>query len=100
MEFFDYALRLAPGMGRAWERKGISLARLGRHEQALSCFEKVLKIDPEDARAWYRKGISCEALERYRDAFDCLEQALRFSDDGEIRERRDAVLALIRQGGR
>jgi Flp pilus assembly protein TadD len=79
-----------------WERKGISLARLGRHEQALSCFEKVVRIEPGDARAWYHKGLSFEALDRPREAYDCYGQALRISDAPEIRERRDAVLSLIR----
>jgi tetratricopeptide (TPR) repeat protein len=87
-------------MGKGWFRKGISFARLGRHEQALSSFEKVLKLDPGDALAWYHKGLSCEALERSRDAFDCYEQAMRFSDAQEIREHRDFVLSLIRQGNR
>jgi len=98
LEFFDYALGLSPGMARVWFGKGLSLARLSRHEQALSCFGKVLSLDPTDARAWFRKGLSCEALGRHRDAFDCYDQAVRFSDSREIRERRDAVLGLIRQG--
>jgi tetratricopeptide (TPR) repeat protein len=100
VEFFDYALQLAPGVGRTWLRKGISLARLGRHDQALSCFEKAIRLDPKDAPAWYHKGLSLEALERSRDAFDCYEQAMRFSEAPEIRARRDAVLSLIRAGSR
>ena len=37
--------------------KGISLDEIGKHEEALECFNKVLEIDPRDAKTWFRKSM-------------------------------------------
>ena len=38
--------------------EGISLAKLEKHKDAVSFFDKVLKTDPKNVDALYHKGLS------------------------------------------
>ena len=62
----------------AWElrHKGVSLGSLGRHEEAIRCYDKALELDPRDALAWNNKGISLGRLGRHQDAIRCCDKAL------------------------
>ena len=40
----------------------MSLAYLGRDEEALACYDKALEIDPKDAHALSNKGVSLAEL--------------------------------------
>ena len=36
---------------KEWRDKGDALAKSGRHQEALQCFDKALEIDPKNATA-------------------------------------------------
>ena len=59
-----------------WINKGGSLATLGRHEEAISCFDQALAIDSRDAMAWHNKGSALNCLGRRKEAISCFDQAL------------------------
>jgi tetratricopeptide (TPR) repeat protein len=59
-----------------WANKGGALDALGRHEEAIHCFDKALELDPEDAGAWNNKGTSLSALGRHEKAIECYARAL------------------------
>jgi eukaryotic-like serine/threonine-protein kinase len=59
-----------------WSNKGSSLNSLGRHEEAIRCFDKALEIDPRFAGAWTMKGGSLDRLSRYDEAIRCFDKAL------------------------
>jgi len=59
-----------------WNNKGGSLAALGRHEEAISCFDQVLAIDPRYAPVWNNKGVALNALGRREEVINCYDQAL------------------------
>ncbi len=59
-----------------WNSKGASLAALGRHEEALRCYDQALAIDLQFAAAWNSKGASLAALGRHEEALGCYDQAL------------------------
>ena len=60
----------------AWNNKGTSLNALGRHEEAIECFDMVLKIDPRDSGIWNNKGTALLALGRHGEAIQCYDKAL------------------------
>lgn len=60
--------------------KGSCYAEMGKHENALECFDKVLEIRESD-KAWFSKGSSFLELMRYEDALRCFEEALRINPD-------------------
>ena len=59
-----------------WNNKGCSLAALGRHQEAISCYDRALALDPRDAAAWSNKGRSLAALGRREEAIRCYDRAL------------------------
>jgi tetratricopeptide (TPR) repeat protein len=56
--------------------KGSSLYNLGRHLEALPCFDKALSLDPNNAGTWTGKGFSLNNLGRHLEALPCLDKAL------------------------
>ncbi len=74
--------------------KGTSLLCLGRHEDALKCFDEALKRDPDDGRLWFDKSVALQQLGRYDEAVQCFGTALRLDpklvkyQGGEKEERR------------
>jgi tetratricopeptide (TPR) repeat protein len=59
-----------------WANKGASLNALGRHEDAIRCYDKALAIDPRHATIWHNKGVALYYLRRYDDAIACYDKAL------------------------
>jgi|GEM_PF-441768 len=57
--------------------KGDALAKSGRDEEALQCFDKALAIDPQYAKAWALKGATLGMLDRHEEALQCFDKALR-----------------------
>ena len=55
-----------------WNGKGFSLANLGRHDEAMACYDRALEIDPRDALAWNNKGTGLLELGRREEAHPLL----------------------------
>lgn len=67
----------------AWFNKGVSLAALGRYEEAIACYDQALAIDPLDGAAWFNKGVNLAALDRREEAVECFDQAVRIDPRDE-----------------
>jgi tetratricopeptide (TPR) repeat protein len=65
-----------PDAAAQWNNKGGSLNALGRHEEAIKCYDRALAKDPDDATAWNNKGSALMALRRHDEAARCFERAL------------------------
>lgn len=72
-----------PADAELWNRKGVSLAKAGNHNEAFLCFERALKLDPNHEGAWVNKGRAIMALNgtggdrnRDKDALVCFERAI------------------------
>jgi tetratricopeptide (TPR) repeat protein len=59
-----------------WNNKGISLAALGQHQDAISCYDKALALNPQEAKIWSNKGFALQELGWLEEALYCYEQAL------------------------
>ncbi len=62
-----------------WSNKGASLGPLGRHQEAIACYDKALEIDPRHANAWANKGNCLHSIGRYQEAIACLNEALEIN---------------------
>ena len=62
-----------------WNNKGNSLGRLGRHEEAIQCFDKALEINPQFFHAWSNKGNSLNSLDRYQEAIMCYDKDIEIN---------------------
>ena len=56
------ATSLDPSMDRAFNARGVCLARLGRMDEAVSSYENALAIDPENEK--YRKNLAVTRMKR------------------------------------
>lgn len=61
----------------SWHNKGLSLATLGRHEDAVFCYDQSLQLDPNDPSTLSMKGVSLRKLGRYEEAVCYHGQALQ-----------------------
>ena len=59
-----------------WNNKGGSLAALGRHEEAIRCYDAALEIDSELPKVWNNKGSALSAMGRSKQALECFDRAL------------------------
>jgi len=63
-----------------WIKKGVSLASLGRHNEAVFTFDEAIKLNPRSP-AKLHKGISLSSLGNYRDSLRCFDEMLRLFPD-------------------
>lgn len=70
-----------PPILKAWEwnSKGYSLNSLGRHNDAIPCFDRAIEIDSQFATAWVNKGRSLNKLNRFDEANSCLDKAIEIN---------------------
>ena len=69
---------------RFWNNKGGSLATLGRHEEAIACYDRALAIEPHNQALWNNKGVALDDLGRHQDAIACYDQALAIERRGTM----------------
>lgn len=74
VESVDKLLVQSPGDPVLMGYKGSSLARLGRHAEAVECFDAALGVRP-DGDLLYEKGRSLASLGRHAEAAACYEEA-------------------------
>lgn len=59
--------------------KGNSLEKLGKHHEAIACYDKMLEISPRDAAAWSCKGSCLAELGKYGEALACYDRMIEVS---------------------
>jgi tetratricopeptide (TPR) repeat protein len=63
-----------------WNAKGLSLQALGRHDDALACFDRSLAL-AQSHQAWNNKGVAYMRLRRWAEAVDCFDRAIALEND-------------------
>ncbi len=59
-----------------WGNKGVSLAMLGRLEEAICCYDNVIQLAPRNAKSWNNKGLSLFKLGHVNEAIHCFDKAI------------------------
>lgn len=65
-------------------RRGISLHKLDRLEEAVADFSEVLRIDPRNASALYSRGSARDNLGRFSEALSDYTAALTLDSQGAL----------------
>ena len=65
----------------AWElsNKGMALSNLGRHPEAITCYDEAIRINPGCALDWNNKGVALGSLGRYQEEITCYDKAIRIN---------------------
>ena len=69
----------------AWRIKGRVLARSGRYEEAITCYDKALEIKPQFMSLLGEKGEAFLYLERYEEALECFDKVLEINSHNSMR---------------
>jgi tetratricopeptide (TPR) repeat protein len=72
-------MRRGFGVSGAYYNKGIALSALGRHEEAIECYDKILYRVKKDPVAYYNKGIALSTLGRHEEAIECYDKAIEIN---------------------
>ena len=78
-----------------WNTKGIILDRMGKHKDALDCFEKAKAIDPQDADVITNIGISFDKLGKPEEALKFYDMALQKHEDTKTLYNKGISLSKI-----
>src|SRR5207249_118697 len=66
--YLDEALKIKPENSETWNERGIVLANLGRHEEAIESYDRALALTPDDDAAWYNRGLALANFGHYEEA--------------------------------
>jgi tetratricopeptide (TPR) repeat protein len=78
---FNEVLSLNPNHSEALVRKGATLERLKKLNEAFECYDRAIAADDTMTIAYLHKGGLCNRLERFKEALECYEKALRTQDE-------------------
>ncbi|KAG2474353.1 MAG: putative TPR domain protein, component of TonB system [Nitrosopumilales archaeon] len=73
----EEAIKIDPKKTNARFYKGIVLGKMGKHEQALNCFENVCRSNPRNLDAIFHKGIELTELQKHDKAIRIFDDLLR-----------------------
>ncbi len=77
---FDEVLVLNPNHSEALVRKGATLERMKKHDEAFECYDRAIAADDSMTIAYLYKGGLCNQLDRFKEALECYEKALKTQD--------------------
>ena len=67
-----------------WFVKGSIFFTLGRHSEALVCWDKVLEINPQEEAWWSNRGRTLKELKRYDEAVHCFNKVLDMNPEYDL----------------
>ncbi|NHI03160.1 TPR domain protein, putative component of TonB system [Candidatus Nitrosotalea sp. TS] len=70
-----------PDDAKSLHKDGLEFQQFGRHEEAISCFDKALEIEPHNAEFLYDKAISLQTMLRFEDAIKYYDAVLKIESD-------------------
>jgi tetratricopeptide (TPR) repeat protein len=83
-EYYTKVLEIDPKLANAWNSKGNVLRLLGKHDEAIRCFDKAFEINPKFAiGVLINKGDTFHSLGRYDEVMECYDKALEIDPGHE-----------------
>jgi Flp pilus assembly protein TadD len=82
--YLDASVGIEPDLARAHNDRGEVLRALGRHQEAVACFQCAIELEPTLAHPYGNLGAALHALDRDEEALDWLHQSLPLVTDRAI----------------
>jgi tetratricopeptide (TPR) repeat protein len=92
---FDRAVELSPGDADAHYNRGVALARLGRHEEALAAYDRAVELRPDHANAHGNRGAALADLGRHEEALVAYDRAVELRPGYTIAHYNQGVTLTI-----
>jgi len=90
--FYNKAIELNPNDSNAYNNKGLALAGLKRHQEAIECFNKAIELNPNYSIAYCSKGSALGSLERHQESIECYNKAIEFNPNYSFAYNNKALL--------
>jgi Bardet-Biedl syndrome 4 protein len=71
LSLFQATVMLNPNNPSNLKQVGRSYYLLGRHRDAIECYEEAQKLSPEDWEIWYNKGLCFSSTKQFEEAEEC-----------------------------
>lgn len=84
LEKWDREIALDPGNFTAHFKRGNTLYKLGRKEEALTSYDKALEINPDNEIPYYLRGIVLSELGRKEEALSNYDKALEINPEYDM----------------
>lgn len=68
---------MKPDYVNAYANKASSLSDIGKHDEAIECYDKALSLRPEDSDIYFNKGVDLRKMKRYNEALKCFQTCLK-----------------------
>ena len=79
-----------------YHNKGLTLAALDRHGEALACFDEAIQMEPNESKAHNNKGVSLANLLRYDEALACFDEAIQMEpNESKAHNNKGHLLATL-----
>ncbi len=81
MEYYDQALESSSThtLAQAWHSKANALDSLGRHEEAIACYDNAIKCDPHNAECWFNKGLTLKKVGNESEGLACINKGVQIA---------------------
>jgi hypothetical protein len=79
LRYFESAIMLNSQAIKGWSYKGLALWKMGRLEEALTCFKKTIELSPKDEGAWLNRAILEDTTNRYAEAAKSYREFFRLA---------------------
>jgi len=79
LEYFDRAIKAHPGHAMAWNEKANFLDYLGKHEDAIQCYNMAIKLDPDLSESYFNKGMTLIKMGKAQEAEPCIKYGVKLS---------------------
>ena len=95
MRYYQAALAIRPQSATAHNNLGVTLAALGRSDEAIAEYEQALRLDGKSAQIPYNLGLALLQQQRFVEAESALSKCLELlGDESTVRSQ---VVELLRQ---
>ena len=74
--------------------KGVTLAELRKHEEALKAYQKAIELNPKDPDAWNNKGATLAELGKHEEALKAYQKAIELNPKDTESRHQKSVAAL------
>jgi tetratricopeptide (TPR) repeat protein len=68
-----------------WIDKGVAFSKLGKHSEAIECFDKALKLKPDYTDVWNIKGLTLHNLKKHSKAIECYNKAIELDSGNKMK---------------
>ncbi|MGL4880390.1 MAG: tetratricopeptide repeat protein, partial [Waterburya sp.] len=72
---YDCAMEMKSIEHSSWYRRGNTLIKLGKFEEAVTSYDLAIEINPDDFAAWYKRGIALNNQGKLEEAIASYDHA-------------------------